>query len=345
MTAYKSNNRIEWVDTLKFLGIFAIYIGHLGDLSGKSYPFVFLYHVQIFFFAAGFFASYRPELTFFSFIKSRFMRLMVPYFAFGFTTVTFRAVMDGYGVVQYLSAFSSILYGVRNDEFVGGTWFVNCLFFISVIDYVAFRLLRNSYLVLLASLLVFLATQYILPCNPLGEPCWFMNTDSALAYWWLMAAGRIIFPFINKALNSDRNWMLWLPFAGLSLIAAYTYFNTGHFYFWLMQHAMPSVALEKPFWVINYLIEPLSLVLFNVGAAVLLSRSDIMNTLGRNSLNLCGLETVMKLFIPVAIACIGLRIEISSEIQALFYCLICLAASHFVSGYLAKAFPGIFGIK
>ncbi|WP_210487233.1 acyltransferase family protein [Pantoea ananatis] len=337
--------RVEWIDTLKFLGIFAIYIGHLGDLSGKSYPFVFLYHVQIFFFAAGFFANYKPELTLLTFIKSRFIRLMVPYFAFGFITVTFRAILDGYGVVQYLSAFSSILYGVRNDEFVGGMWFVNCLFFISVIDYVAFRILRNSYAVLLASLLSFLMTQYLMPCNPLGEPCWFMNIDSALAYWWLMAIGRILFPYINKAINSNRKEVLIIPFAGLFLIAAYTYFNTGHFYFWLMQHSMPSVPLEKPFWVVNYLIEPLSLVLFNVGLAAMLSRSDFMNILGRNSLNLCGLETVMKIFVPLAAACVGLKIEITTEIQACFYCGVCLFISHLVSKQLGKISNFVFGFK
>ncbi|EII8191729.1 acyltransferase, partial [Shigella flexneri] len=43
--------RHDWVDALKFLGIFAIYLGHLGLGAGKLYPFVFSYHVPLFFFA------------------------------------------------------------------------------------------------------------------------------------------------------------------------------------------------------------------------------------------------------------------------------------------------------
>lgn len=37
-----SNRKIrhDWVDALKFLGIFAIYLGHLGLGAGKLYPFV-----------------------------------------------------------------------------------------------------------------------------------------------------------------------------------------------------------------------------------------------------------------------------------------------------------------
>lgn len=38
--------RHDWVDSLKFLGIFAIYIGHLGAGAGKLYPFVFSYLIN-----------------------------------------------------------------------------------------------------------------------------------------------------------------------------------------------------------------------------------------------------------------------------------------------------------
>jgi len=40
--------RYEWVDVLKALGIFSIYLGHFGKATGKLYPFVFEYHVPLF---------------------------------------------------------------------------------------------------------------------------------------------------------------------------------------------------------------------------------------------------------------------------------------------------------
>ncbi|EHD6281987.1 acyltransferase, partial [Shigella flexneri] len=67
-----SNRKIrhDWVDSLKFLGIFAIYLGHLGLGAGKLYPFVFSYHVPLFFFAAGFFTIKKNDLSVFDYIKS-----------------------------------------------------------------------------------------------------------------------------------------------------------------------------------------------------------------------------------------------------------------------------------
>ena len=41
------HNRYEWVDVLRFLGIFAIYLGHFENKAGKLYSFVFSYHVSL----------------------------------------------------------------------------------------------------------------------------------------------------------------------------------------------------------------------------------------------------------------------------------------------------------
>ena len=38
----KITQRYDWVDVLKFLGIFAIYLGHCGNIAGKLYPFVYI---------------------------------------------------------------------------------------------------------------------------------------------------------------------------------------------------------------------------------------------------------------------------------------------------------------
>ena len=45
----QNDNRYNWIDTLRFLGIFAIYLGHFGNRAGKLYLFVFSYHVPLFF--------------------------------------------------------------------------------------------------------------------------------------------------------------------------------------------------------------------------------------------------------------------------------------------------------
>ncbi len=56
------NKRYDWVDVLKFLGIFYIFVGHFGWNSGKFYYFVFQFHVPLFFFASGFFFKQEKNL-------------------------------------------------------------------------------------------------------------------------------------------------------------------------------------------------------------------------------------------------------------------------------------------
>ena len=50
--------RIQWVDTAKFLGIFAIYLGHFAEASGNALDFVFSYHIPLFFFLSGCMSTY-----------------------------------------------------------------------------------------------------------------------------------------------------------------------------------------------------------------------------------------------------------------------------------------------
>lgn len=78
-----NTTRHDWVDALKFLGIFYIYAGHYGQSAGKVYPFVFLFHVALFFFIAGMFhkSSDGIKLTIYA-IYDKFKRIIIPYFIF-----------------------------------------------------------------------------------------------------------------------------------------------------------------------------------------------------------------------------------------------------------------------
>lgn len=40
----KNNTRIDWIDALKFLGIFLIYIAHFADSSGKICLYAYAFH-------------------------------------------------------------------------------------------------------------------------------------------------------------------------------------------------------------------------------------------------------------------------------------------------------------
>ena len=52
-----TSKRYDYVDVMKFIGIICIYIGHFATNAFRLYPFVFIFHVHLFFFISGFFAK------------------------------------------------------------------------------------------------------------------------------------------------------------------------------------------------------------------------------------------------------------------------------------------------
>lgn len=47
--------RLLWIDVLKCIGIWAVYIGHFGNSAGRGYGFAYLFQNALFFMCAGFF--------------------------------------------------------------------------------------------------------------------------------------------------------------------------------------------------------------------------------------------------------------------------------------------------
>lgn len=59
---------------------------------------------------------------------------MIPYFTFAFTILIINTINSGETIDYIYSHIYDIIYGVRNNQFVGTIWFINCLFVIIAID-------------------------------------------------------------------------------------------------------------------------------------------------------------------------------------------------------------------
>lgn len=67
-------NRLEYMDVAKGLGIIAIILGHTSTVFEK---YVFPFHVPLFFLISGFFLSFRKPLS--EYTKNKAKQLLVPY--------------------------------------------------------------------------------------------------------------------------------------------------------------------------------------------------------------------------------------------------------------------------
>lgn len=337
-----SKVRYEWVDALKFLGVFAIYIGHLGVGAGKIYPFVFSYHVPLFFFIAGFFSNNLKNTSLHVFVLDKFKRLMLPYFSFALIILIINSINSGVNFPSLLTPILDIIYGVRNNQFVGSIWFINCLFVMMIIDKVFLKLIKNYNLIFLISILFYVFSQTMLGHNPLINPKWFWNIDSAISYWWLMALGRCMFKVICNSRFFGRNIFGASTFFLLTIITAYQLFNSQSLFGTVANISMPYLFQSRIFGLLNACVTTTCLILFNVFIAKIICNYPAINRAGQNTLNICGLENVTKLFIPSALAAVGINLVIPSPAAAIVYTLVCLLISDkigkWLSDYIGKPF-------
>lgn len=338
-------NRLDWIDTMKFLGIFAIYLGHFYQASGKLYPFVFMYHVPLFFFIAGFFSSltnYNFKLTF---IVKKFKRLMIPYFIFAITNLALAAVNKGYNIDTIFNSICEIIYGVRNTPAVGTIWFINCLFIITIIDYIIYTLIKNKTVVLIIAFGVHLYTQLIMSHNPLSSPKWFMNIDSALTYWWLLASGRQFFPLLKKSIASYKSPLSLTVFLATGIFTSYALFSTQFINQYAIDKFIPFLSYIDIIKVINNDIGILIIIIFNAFLAKFLTEITLLKDMGRNTLNICGFEMATKLLLSTLIMIPGLRLLLPTPLAAVLYSGLCVICAHYITLYLSKRFPSAFAIR
>lgn len=340
----KNKIRLEWVDCLKFLGIYAIYIGHFGSSAGVITPFVFSYHVPLFFFAAGFFAK-KGDLSLIMFTWEKFKRLMIPYFTFAILIILIKALSAGYDVKTIINIFlEHTISGIRTKPFVGSIWFINCLFTILIIDNISLRILKSNNLVFLISLLSFVVSQTILGHNPLITPKWFWNLDSAMAYWWCLSLGRLLFTWLCNKKFLEKSLGGHLIFSFLIFSAAYQLYDGKSFLMVVSSLISQSFSHGNIFYMADTLYTTTSLILLNVFIAKIISSSTIIQSMGRNTLNICGLEYITKLFIPSIIALFGLNFAIKDPYSAIAYTFFCLYISNIAGRWLSDKINGPFKI-
>jgi polysaccharide biosynthesis protein PslL len=119
--------RIDWIDTLKGIGILTVVIGHIS--TGYIQLWLYLFHMPLFYFISGY--LFRPSTQTRQFFFKKAMNLLLPYLIF-LTLFSAREMLPLIINGQYIQSvkiFLKILWGGR--LLTGWTsvfWFITCLF-------------------------------------------------------------------------------------------------------------------------------------------------------------------------------------------------------------------------
>ena len=152
--------RIYWVDALRFIAIFLVYIGHLGPNAGRIYSFVYLFHVPLFFFISGMF--FKSGNGIIGNTKSAFKKLMIPYFIYSLASLVVYTLFLQKDVTSVQQYVIQMLEAKRNfTEYAVQMWFLPCMFLIMVFFHFLKTIIKNDVAVFLVCTVMMALSVYM----------------------------------------------------------------------------------------------------------------------------------------------------------------------------------------
>lgn len=341
--------RIVWADILKWAGMLLIYLGHL-PVSDNTYLFVFAQHVPLFFFAAGFFATMEPqEGSFWAFLWKKIRSLVIPYFLFSLLTILYLCIAGMRAWFAVPQMLLDMVIGIRNQTPAIQLWFLPCLFVISIFFEILKRILRSKWFLALIVVALYVVGTFFLGHQPMMDPSWVWNVDSAMVYLLFYFLGALLFPFFNawkyKGQKGGIKALWWILFL-LSL--AYEVLL-------LFQSVAIAAFLEQSLGTIGFRIVNLFSTLLLLFFMVCLSRllalvpgvSTFLAFIGKDSLYLNGNEMIFKNLFSLLFGALGLKQLIyGNDLSMLAFCFLLMILLTFTVNLLERLLFGkLFGEK
>ena len=317
--------RIRWIDVAKFFGMFAIYLGHTAG-AGRSYSFVFRFHVPLFFLISGCVESLnrggvRPN------ISKRVKGILMPFFLFGIFSIIVYCLATDASAGMAKDQFILLAKGaVRNSFFSAGSWLLSCLFIIQII-FMVIRKLKDKRLIFAVCFALYLVSQTALGHQPIAEPQWIYNIDSALYYIIYYGIGYVSFAGINRLFDSSHTLLhTILVKAGgtvAGIYAAACFFGKEPLAFLYHIKCFGTyIGLLVP------VISTLILIWFVFIMSYICQNIKIFQVLGSETLYFCGSEYIIKTAVPAAAGILGLGVTCPNPLSAYIYTFFLMLLTH-----------------
>ena len=274
-----TKERLRWIDIAKGICMLAVVVGHLHT---KDFEFLYSFHLTVFFILSGYTMKKTPLTG--DFLKSKFKRLMVPFFVtcgavtvmeivnsvviardctiITATRLIHKNLLRGFFASGGQSHFGSIDFG----KGIGAIWFLPALFFSLIFTQFLLNKLKTRKLQFGAAVLVALVAAVC------ARAVWLPFSILAGAF----AVPFILFGFVLKEqeiIEKVLKWWHYLVFAVLFAIGCY--FNLAQTFF------MVSCSMKDWFFT------PLCAILSSlavIGISKLIGRFAPLEFVGKNSL-------------------------------------------------------------
>lgn len=212
-----------YFDILKGIGIISVVVGHAfytgnyySDFSNYLYNFVYVYHLAIFFLVAGYF--FKPEISFYDFLKKKIKSLYLSYLAFagGFLVID---IMRGCTPQMLLDCVWRCLL-LRQCSYMGAMWFVPWLLISELVFYMIWRVIKrfDFWVQILVVLLIGFVGMGLTQMHNGWISKWYV--DLAMVITPILYLGYFMKSkgWISKSKYSSKSWMIMIVSAELIII-------------------------------------------------------------------------------------------------------------------------------
>ena len=300
--------RVDWIDTAKFWGMLFIYIGHFGPDAGLINPWVWKFHVMLFFFLSGCVENFNHR-GFLENLKHKAVYTLLPFYFFGLISVLYALIRDNSIQVLQNGIRVILLGGVRNSiEYGVGLWFLSCLFVVQVLFSIIKKIKYKT------AVLVICFGLHLLAIYVIDPPKWYYNVDSAFDFIIFYCLGWILYPLIDRTLNSRRPRVRIIR----AVVTAGCLIYTGYLYLGRNLLA-PLFNLHPAMEAVQGLIMPMA----NFWVVIVISYlfpAELLKQIGRHSLYMCGNEFIVRNLVTQILAFFGVTYTITSPVQTCLYC-------------------------
>lgn len=312
-----TKGRIQYLDVLKFLGMICIYIGHYGKSVGDLYPFVFTFHVPLFFLAAGCSETFNKERSLLKSIGKKCLAILFPFFVFSVIAIVVYVLCNGADLGLVKEHLKVLLHGSPRNHFKlsQNLWFLSCLFVMSVVFDVIKRV-QWKWLILsiaLAMHVAYVVKPTVLPLD--------YNIAQVFQYMIYYALGYVLFDSIHCVLTSSALWAQIVKWSTGIVAGGYTamLFFKKNVYTLLQEVAYVKLFIP--------LLTALTAVWFFFFLSYLLCNVKLFADMGRDTLYFCGNEMPINAF-SKALLQLCFDFKIPGPLSGLIYAFLLLFAQH-----------------
>tara|TARA_B100000809_G_C15040234_1_gene495282 strand:- start:35 stop:1156 length:1122 start_codon:yes stop_codon:yes gene_type:complete len=341
--------RIEWVDTIKAIGMIFVFYGHyverISHIEGENgiammqFKFIYSFHMPLFFILSGFFAKKKSDKK--TYIKKLFFQRIIPVFSFAILFIPlwlmyFKYAYGYFHLDKIINRGFSYLGGNPKLDFM--TWFLVCLFTAELIA-VLLGLLSNSkranlikglFLVTLGYLVIENISTY----SSLKLNFWYIHESIIALGFYLI--GNWLFPILTK-IKIEKRWLFFLlvPSALLLMKLSNTFIEND---------SVVIMAISKHGDFLPFVINSLLGIILIISLGMIIPPNKIMSFIGNNTLILLGLNGVFFHFINSFVANGTFNfdswwiITINCILVSLISIAICYPIILFINKYLPQLF-------